>query len=225
MTTKAKDGRETLQERLRKRADLYQPNGNPLYYFYGDADLDREAADALDAAQAAPDGWRTDIQNAPKEGFFLIRKYDEHYKTQVVSTGYFERETANAYIDGYEGAWWELCDAVKGESLMIDGPLEDCGYEWKPLISTPASAPDNFEDRLKELFGCEIIAGANTIGDLRKLTAKIVALHFEALASTPAPASATVREAPIVKVRGEPRDITEFTPIPPDSLWQPEDPQ
>lgn len=90
--------------------------------------------------EAAPEGWRTDIQNAPKEGFFLIRKYDDHYKTKVVSTGYFERETANAYIDCYEGAWWELCDAVKGESLMIDGPLEDCGYEWKPLIPIPAGA-------------------------------------------------------------------------------------
>lgn len=44
--------KETLQGRLRARADLYQPGGNPLFYFYGDAMLDREAASALDAAQA-----------------------------------------------------------------------------------------------------------------------------------------------------------------------------
>lgn len=89
--------------------------------------------------------------------------------------------------------WWrshfrKICNAISGRPVLHH--YDKLSRSLVASAPTPASAPDNFEDRLKELLGCEIIAGANTIRDLRKLTAKIVALHFEALASTPAPASA-----------------------------------
>jgi hypothetical protein len=55
MTTKAKDGRETLQERLQARIDKHRdPRGNICLgtYNHWDSALDLEAIGSLDAAQA-----------------------------------------------------------------------------------------------------------------------------------------------------------------------------
>lgn len=67
MTTKAKDGRETLQERLQARIDKHRdPRGNICLgtYNHWDSALDLEAIGSLDAAQAEIARLTKDLQRA-----------------------------------------------------------------------------------------------------------------------------------------------------------------
>ena len=72
--------------------------------------------------------WNPDWTNAPKDKHFLVmfRSGD----TELVTTAAFFWETASAYIDGYDGAWWALYDMVRDTPLDDDGPPQYCGMLW-----------------------------------------------------------------------------------------------
>jgi hypothetical protein len=77
--------------------------------------------------------WRTDWLNAPrgKDQLFLYRYMEGDHG--IVTTVMFVWETASAYIDGYDGAWWELHDMVKDEPIMKEDGIEDWDGEWMEI--------------------------------------------------------------------------------------------
>jgi len=76
--------------------------------------------------------WRTDWDEAPKDGTKFLVLYNET-GTDLVTTAYFYWYTEDDYESFKPVAYWCLQDAVRDIPLDEQGPPEEYNWKWSLL--------------------------------------------------------------------------------------------